>query len=71
MLSMTSGMPDGPGMDGDLGRRAVLACTRVNKPFPSKQALLSTAGGGGTALRTPKGKVYALGYFANSRSSSL
>ena len=41
------------------------------QPFASKQALLSTAGGCGTALRTPKGKVYALGYFAKSRFSSL
>ena len=41
------------------------------QPFPSMQALLSTARGCGTALRTPKGKVYALGYFAKSHSSSL
>ena len=44
---------------------------RGQQPFPSKQALLSTAGGCGTALRTPTGKVYALGSFAKSRSSSL
>ena len=45
--------------------------TRASKPFPSKQALLSTARGCGTALSTLKGKVYALEYFAKSRSSSL
>jgi hypothetical protein len=44
---------------------------RGQQPFPSKQALLSTGRGYGTALRTPTGKVYALGSFAKSRSSSL